>query len=60
MLVSAAVWIGVMPASAINVVDNVYQITSADEFIEFAELVNGGQSGIDAVLTADVDFTGKT
>ena len=37
----------------------VYQIGTADELREFASLVNGGNRTVDAVLTADIDYTGN-
>ena len=37
-------------------VDGVYQIGSADELRKFAELVNGGKTTANAVLTADIDL----
>ncbi len=42
-------------------IDGVYQIETADELIEFAEIVNAGDghANANAVLTADIDMTGK-
>ncbi len=42
------------PAWAIELVDGVYQISSAADLRAFAELVNGGETAVDAVLTADI------
>ncbi|MBQ3908331.1 MAG: hypothetical protein II746_03940, partial [Bacteroidaceae bacterium] len=39
---------------AIEAVDGVYQISSAADLKAFAELVNGGQNEIQAVMTADI------
>lgn len=39
-------------------VDGVYQIGTVSELEWFAEAVNGGQTTLDAVLTADLDFDG--
>ena len=36
----------------------VYQIGTAEDLLWFAETVNGGETGISAVLTADIDLTG--
>ena len=36
----------------------VYQIGTADDLVEFAALVNGGEVTANAVLTADIDLTG--
>lgn len=41
-------------------VDGYYQISSAEDLIAFATLVNGGQTTINARLTQDIDMTGKT
>lgn len=39
--------------------DSPYQIAGAADLMAFAEMVNGGKSGICAELTADIDLTGK-
>ena len=44
-------------ASAIEQIDGVYQISSAEDMTAFAELVNGGGNTAQAVLTADIDWT---
>lgn len=44
-------------AKAINQVDGVYQIATAQDWNEFATLVADGNTGIDAVLTADIDIS---
>lgn len=41
-------------------VDGVYQIGSAQDLVAFATLVNGGTTVANAVLTADIDLSGKT
>jgi len=46
-------------AWALDKVGDVYQIGTADELIEFAGIVNGGENGAKAVLTSDIDMTGK-
>jgi len=38
----------------------VYQIGTAQDLLEFAGVVNGGTTDANAVLTADIDLTGKT
>ena len=48
-VVSTAAW-------ALSEVGGVYQISTADDFQEFARLVNGGQNKIDAVLTDNIDL----
>ena len=45
---STAVW-------ALSEVGGVYQIASAEDLKAFAELVNAGNPGLNAVLTADID-----
>ena len=44
-------------ASAIEQIDGVYQIGSGEDMTAFAELVNGGETAAQAVLTADIDWT---
>lgn len=39
--------------------DSPYQIAGAADLMEFAEMVNGGKSGICAELTANIDLTGE-
>ena len=48
-VVSTAAW-------ALSDVNGVYQISSAEDFNEFAALVNGGAVTANAVLTADIDL----
>jgi len=38
--------------------DGVYEISSAQDFVDFATLVNGGQYDAKAVMTKDIDMTG--
>lgn len=40
-------------------VDSPYQIAGAADLMAFAEMVNGGKSGICAELTANIDLTGE-
>ena len=46
-------------AYALEQVEGVYQIGTADQLIEFANMVNGGENGACAVLTADINMDGK-
>lgn len=46
-----------LSASALDQVDGVYQIGTPQELTEFAQLVNEGNSTINAVLTKDIDLT---
>ncbi len=52
-VVSTAVW-------ALSEVNGFYQIGSAADFEAFAELVNGGQRSVNAILTADFDLGATT
>lgn len=45
---------------ALDQVDGVYQIGSAQDLVDFAALVNGGTTGANAVLTANIDLNGTT
>ena len=56
LLLAAAV----LPGWAIDQVDGVYQIGNADDLIAFSTLVNDGTNTANAVLTADIDMSGKT
>ena len=47
-------------AYALEPVNGVYQIGSADNLLEFAQIVNAGESDAKAVLTADIDLSGKS
>lgn len=40
--------------------DSYYLIGNADDYLEFVDLVNGGQYTANARLTADIDLSGKT
>lgn len=44
---------------ALTQVGGVYQIGTAQELAEFAALVNGGERMANAVITADIDYTGQ-
>ena len=46
------------PMLALEQVEGVYQIGSAEELVEFAKLVNGGEKKANAVLTDDIDMKG--
>ena len=47
--VSTAAW-------ALSEVNGVYQIGTAEDYAEFVALVNGGEKGANAILTADIDL----
>lgn len=57
MLPVAALAAGTQPESDSN---GVYQIGTAEELLWFAETVNGGNTGISGVLTADIDLSATT
>ena len=57
MIAITALWLSSTAANAIDQVDGVYQITNATNLVEFAAIVNGGENGANAVLTADIDMT---
>ncbi|MDY5674397.1 MAG: hypothetical protein SPK96_10155, partial [Bacteroidaceae bacterium] len=50
---SSATW-------ALDQVGGVYQIGTGQDLADFAALVNGGDVTANAVLTADIDYTGQT
>ena len=58
VLAVAIGWLSGTCAFALDQVDGVYQIASATDLVEFAAVVNGGEDGANAVLTADIDMTG--
>ena len=45
-----------MSAYALEKVNGVYQIGTAEDYFAFAELVNGGEKDANAILTADIDL----
>ncbi|MCR5433456.1 MAG: hypothetical protein K6F20_03560 [Bacteroidaceae bacterium] len=47
-------------AWALDVKDGVYQIGTAEGLVAFSELVNGGETLANAVLTADIDMTNES
>ena len=59
LLALAIGWLTSTGAFALDQVEGVYQIGTADELIEFAGIVNGGENGANAVLTANIDMTEK-
>ena len=61
LLALAIGWLTSTGAWALEEVNGVYQIGTADDLIEFANMVNGdaAKSGSAAVLTADIDLSGK-
>lgn len=57
--ITATLKVRVVDPKAPAQIDGVYQIATADNLLWFANAVNGGDTGISAVLTADIDLTGK-
>ena len=57
-LLSLAIAFGVAGSAwALEKDGDVYQITSAQDMADFAALVNGGETAVDAVLTQDIDMS---
>ena len=61
LLVVATAWLTGTSAFALDKLGDVYQIATGDDLVAFANLVNGdaAYSGAAAVLTADIDLSGK-
>ncbi len=57
LLVVAMGWLSGTSAFALEQVDGVYQIGSPADLVDFAAVVNGGENGANAALTADIDMT---
>ena len=56
---TALIWLLGMNAWALEQKDGVYQIGSAEDLASFAQAVSAGETGLNAVLTADIDnYTG--
>ena len=60
MLCVAAFFAPQSANAEIQAVDGVYQLGTAQDLVDFATLVNGGETAANAVLTADIDMTGAT
>ena len=56
LLLAAAV----QPGWALSQENGVYKISTAQDLVDFATLVNGGTGNANAVLTTDIDMTGIT
>ncbi|MBR1902210.1 MAG: hypothetical protein IJ826_04450 [Bacteroidaceae bacterium] len=57
-LLSLAIAFGVAGSAwALEKEGDIYQITSAQDMVDFAALVNGGETAVDAVLTQDIDMS---
>ncbi|MCR4921878.1 MAG: hypothetical protein K5945_09300, partial [Bacteroidaceae bacterium] len=56
MCLSAVMLLVGTTAWALDKVNGVYQIGSADDLKAFTEIVNGGDNDVNAVLTADIDY----
>ena len=56
MMLAFLLWAGT--SWAITQKDGVYQIKTPVDFKAFADMINNGETNINAVLTADIDFTG--
>ena len=67
MLLAVVLLLGMLPVAALATgtqpeadSNGVYQIGTAEELLWFAETVNGGNTGISGVLTADIDLSATT
>ena len=67
LLLAAVLLLGMLPVAALAAgtqpeadSNGVYQIGTAEELLWFAETVNGGNTGISGVLTADIDLSATT
>ena len=69
LLMLAMVFSFVLPGNQLNVqaedtltvnADGYYELGSADDMLAFAQKVNAGEKELNAVLTNDIDMTGKT
>ncbi len=56
-IVTLVLFLTGLNASAIEISDGVYQIGTAQDLTDFAELVNSGETNANAVLTADIDLS---
>ena len=59
VLLAAILWLSGASVWALSQVDGVYQISSAADLLEFKAIVEGGQYGASALLTADIDMAGQ-
>ena len=57
VLAVAIGWLSGTCAFALDQKDGIYQVATATDLVEFATIVNGGENGANAVLTADIDMT---
>lgn len=60
LLAMACLWLGSTRAYALDQVDGVYQIGSAQDLEDFSNMVASGNGAVSAALTADIDMTGVT
>ena len=60
LLAMACLWLGSTRAYALEQVDGVYQIGSAQDLEDFSNMVASGNGAVSAALTADIDMTGVT
>ncbi len=58
LLSMACLWIGCPKAFALDQVDGVYQIGSAQDLEDFSNMVASGNGGISGALTTDIDMAG--
>lgn len=58
LLISLAAVMASTTAMALEKVDDVYQISDAQDLVDFAKAVNGGETKANAVLIDDIDMKG--
>ena len=58
VLLAAIAAVAIVPARAQQLVDGVYQISNAEEFVNFGNMVAAGADSIKGELTADIDLSG--
>lgn len=58
MLLAALTAVAIVPVRAQQLVDGVYQISNAEEFVNFGNMVAAGADSIKGELTADIDLSG--
>ena len=61
LLLAMVLLLGILPVTTLAaepvMSDGIYQIGTAEDLLWFAETVNGGETGLKAVLTADIDLS---
>ena len=58
LLLAVVMIVGLCPVIAMAAESDVYEIGSVEDLLAFAAEVNGGNTSLNAALTADIDLTG--